>query len=344
MTPNYNRIGMIGAGEISNYHLAGLQAARAEVVAISSRALDNARARAQQYGIPSYTADYQAILARDDVGAVVIVTPDFTHQDITIAALEAGKPVLLQKPMARNSEECRAIIAAAEKTGTSLYVSYMHRYFEEVIHVKNLLEQNAFGKIFSVRQRNATPGADWAAWFFHKENIGGGAMMQLGVHGIDLLRHLFGEIEAVKATVALMKTERTLADGTVVQPDNEDLIFATYRFASGMIATHETLYNEVAGTDRFRMEIYGEEGTAWLRTERGDLALYAPKHLEEAGWVTPQLSYPAFGLRQHDHFLRMLRGDDPPDNTAHDGLMAVQVVEAVYRSAETGTWEEVAQS
>ena len=166
-------------------------------------------------------------------------------------------------------------------------------------------------------------------------------LLQLGVHGIDLLRHLFGDIVSVRATTARMVSARTLADGTVVHPDAEDLVLATYRFASGMIATHECSYSEVAGTDRFRMEVYGTAGTAWLRTERGRLALYAPDYIGQAGWLVPDLRTDQVGYRQHQHFLAMVRGDVSPDHSARAGLASIRVVEAVYRAANTTTWEEV---
>lgn len=338
---NQFSVGMIGAGFISDYHIRGLREAGAAVTAIASQTHASAQRKAAQYDIPTATDDYQDILKQDDIDAVVIATPDFTHKDLTIDALEAGKPVLLQKPMARNVAECQAIIDAAKSTGTPLYVSFMHRYFEEIVMMRELLAQKALGMVFSVRQRNATPGAGWAAWFYSKENVGGGALLQLGVHGIDLLRYIFGDIEAVKATTALQKRERLLDDNTVIHPDAEDLIFTTYRFQSGVIATHETVYNEIAGTDRFRMEIYGEQGTAWLRTEKGDLAVYAPQHYQHEGWFVPDLPTVPLGKRHHQHFIDMVRGDAPPDDSAHDGLASIAVCEAIYRSAETDQWEEV---
>lgn len=337
------KIGMIGAGMISGYHIAGLHAAGAKVAAIAGLGDVQAKERAEQFNIPFVTTDYEEVLAQDDIAGVVVATPDFTHESISITALEAGKPVLLQKPMARNSDECRRIIETSERTSTPLYVSFMHRYFEEVVKTKELLAENAFGPIYSVRQRNATPGASWAAWFYRKQAIGGGAMLQLGVHGIDLLQYLFGIIKEVKAVTALMKEERVLEDGSVIRPDNEDLIFAIYRFDSGMMATHETVYNEVAGTDRFRMEIYGEKGSAWLRSERGPLAIYAPEYLAQDGWFMPALPDQVHGHRQHRHFLDMLQKKAPDDGSAKAGLISVSVAEAIYRSAESGQWEEISQ-
>jgi predicted dehydrogenase len=335
------RVGMIGAGSISDYHLTGLQAAGAEVTAIFSRTEARACQKAAQFGIPFHTMDYRELLDRDNVEAVVIASPDFTHEEIAIAAARAGKAILLQKPMARNSAECSRIIKAAEEAGVPLYVSYMHRYFDEVVKVRELLAEGALGRVYSVRQRNATPGAAWAAWFYSKEKVGGGVVLQLGVHGIDLLRVLFGQIEAVKATTARVKKERILADGTRVEPDNEDTALALYRFETGAIASHEMAYNEVAGTDRFRLEIYGEQGTAWLRTEKGLLAVYAPGYVGRAEWFDPSIPTTPFGWRQHHHFLAMLRGEEAPDSSAHDGLAAILVAEAIYRSAASGDWQPV---
>lgn len=334
------RVGMLGAGFISDYHIAGLQEAGADVMTIFSRTEARAQEKAQSFGIPHFTTDYQEVLARDDVEAVVIATPDFTHAEIAVAAARAGKPSLIQKPMARSSQECLRIIEAAEKARVPVYVSWMHRYFEEVVKVRELLAEGVLGRIYSIRQRNATPGAP-LAWFYSKEKVGGGGVLQLGIHGIDLLRYLFGEIEAVKATTALMKKEVTLADGSLITPDAEDMAIAIYRLASGAIAVHETAWNEIAGTDRFRMEIYGERGTAWLRTEKGSLSLYAPEYMGREGWFEPDLPKHPFGWRQHHHFLAMVRGEDPPDSSARDGLASILVAEAIYRSAVSGDWEEV---
>jgi predicted dehydrogenase len=341
MSGNSIRVGIIGSGFISDYHIQGLQMAGAEVVAISSLKEENALKKAQQYHIPRSTGDYKQILDMSDIQGVVILTPDFTHRQVAIEATQAGKAILLQKPMARSSSECKEIISAAKQARVGLYVSFMHRYFEEVEALHSVLKARILGNILTVRHRNATPGANWAPWFFDREKVGGGVVMQLGIHGIDLLRKLFGEIQAVYATTSLMVKERTLADGTKVLPNNEDLALSIYRFNSGMLTVHEVVYNEVAGTDRFRMEVYGDQGTAWLRTERGRLALYAPDSQGRAGWFEPRLPEPNFGYRQHRHFLDMLLGKEPHDGSDLDGLASVQIAEAIYLSAEKGEWQEV---
>lgn len=335
------RVGILGAGFISDYHIAGLQAAGAEVTAIASRRPDRAREKAARWGIPTVVDDPAALLRRDDVDAVIIATPDATHEPLALAAARAGKPMLIQKPMAPSAAACRRILEAARAAGVPVFVSFMHRYLEEVEALRGLLQAGALGAVHAVRQRNATPGADWAAWFYARDQVGGGVVLQLGVHGIDLLRRLFGPIEAVLAATATVRRERRLADGTLVRPDNEDLAIATYRFASGLLAVHDMSYTEAAGTDRFRMEVYGERGTAWLRTERGRLAV-ARREDGAVRWQTVDLPPEQPGLRQHAHLLAMLRGEAPDDGSALDGLASVEVAEAVYRSAAAGAWVRVA--
>lgn len=335
-------VGFIGAGSIAEYHLGGLAAAGgASVRAIAARSPTRAGPLAARYGIADVATDWRALLDRRDVDAVIIATPDDTHRDIACAAAQAGKAVMLQKPMARNAAECRDIIAASRRAGIFLQVSFMHRYFEEVVRLREILAGGKAGKVFAVHQRNATPGPDWGDWFYSRAQVGGGVVVQLGVHGIDLLRHVFGAIDAVSATIATLKTERRLADGRVVRPDNEDHCLASYRFASGALGSHEIDFTEIAGTDRFAMEVYCENATIWLRTVRGALALYAPELTGCREWVVPDLPRRRLGERHHAEFLDMVRGRVKRDSTAEDGLAAQLVIETIYRAASSRREEAV---
>ena len=260
---------------------------------------------------------------------------------LTPAVRAAGKAILLQKPMARSSAECLRIIAAARTAGVSLQVSFMHRYFEEVVRLRELLTAGSLGPVFTIRIRNATPGPNWQDWFFSRERVGGGVVLQLGVHGIDLCRHLFGDILAVRARVALQRRERILVDGRTVRPDNEDHALALYRFRDGPLGSHEMSWSEVHGCDRFRLEVYCADATLWLRTEKGPLAVYAPGLTESRGWFIPDLPSRPLGQRQHAHWLDVVRGRVPPDRTAEDGLATLLVAEAIYRSAASGQEEHV---
>jgi predicted dehydrogenase len=323
-------VAIAGAGFIAEYHLAAL--ARLEEVAlraVMSRSLPRARVVAQRFGIADATDSLDALLARQDVQAVVVATPDDTHEAVATACLAAGKAVLLQKPMAGDSAACRRLIAAAAHHGTDLQVSWMHRHFEEVEAARALVAAGAIGRVTSIRLRNATPGPDWGAWFFEKDRVGGGVVLQLGAHGIDLLEHLFSDIAAVSARTATLVPVRSLTDGRTVRVENADSAWATYRLRDGIVASHEMSMIEAAGCDRFRMEIYGTEGTLWLRTERGRLAVFTSEH----GWRVPDLPQAALGVAHHRHWIAGLLGTAPKADTARAGLRSLLVAEAIARSA-----------
>lgn len=330
-------VALIGAGFIADYHVGGLRAAGgAEIAALVGRRYDATQARAAALGIARVETDYRAVLDDRAIDAVVIASPDNTHERIAIDALAAGKAVLLQKPMALDSSQCRAILAAAARGAAPLSVSFMHRYFPEVIWLRDALASGRFGAVHSLRLRNATPGADWADWFFRPGEVSGGVVMQLGVHGIDLCRHLFGEIGDVAARVATARPERRLADGRTVRTALEDTVVATYGLASGAMASHEMSYTERAGCDRFRLELYTDAGTVFLRTERGPAAFFAPDISGENAWVAPSLAEAPLGQAHHRHWLDVVRGVAAPDGTAEAGLRSVEIAEAIYRAAEAG--------
>ena len=368
MTAETIGIAVLGAGFIAEYHLAGIAAAnelggdgvvdarddtmsalsgaqtsapaaatthtkvRAQVRVLAARSRERAAPLAARFGIPDVVTDFRAALDRPDVDAVVICTPDETHEAIAIAAAEAGKAVLLQKPMAGTVPACERIIAAAESAGVDLQVSFMHRYFPETQAALKLLADGAIGRVHSVRIRNATPGPDWGDWFFTMSGAPGGVVDQLGVHGIDLALQLVGDIRDVSARVSTLVPTRGLRDGRTIVVQTPDTAVASYGFTTGAIATHEMSMIEVKGCDRFRMELYGEEGTMWLRSERGPLAVYAPK-MFGSEWHVPELPLLPFGALHHRTWLDGVANRAGRLRTAYEALRGMQVVEAIRQSS-----------
>lgn len=325
------RIAIVGAGTISEYHIRGLEAAGAEVGILVSRTLATAQAKAAEFGIAKATDRIDDVWDSQDIDGIVVATPDATHKSLALAAIDHRMPSMIQKPLGLSTQECRTIVDAAATAGVPVYSSFMHRYFEEVTALRELIAAGDLGTILHVRQRNATAGAGWAPWFYDEASVGGGVVMQLGVHGIDLVRHVFGEIVSVSALIDRQVLERTLDSGAVVRPTHEDFAIATYRLASGGYVTHEVSYNEVAGTDRFRMEVYGTAGTAWLRTERGRLAIATKANPEE--WTNIPLDSSVLGELHHRHFIDMVTGRSPDDGSGLDGLISVLIAEKVYEAA-----------
>jgi UDP-N-acetyl-2-amino-2-deoxyglucuronate dehydrogenase len=327
-------VALIGAGFIADYHLDGLAAVpAASVRVIADRTLAKAQDVAARHGVPLATDDVEAALRRPDVKAAIITTPDDTHEAVAVQALRAGRAVLLQKPMAPTSGACRRILAVAAQSGCDLQVSFMHRYFEEVVAARSLLAAGAIGRVTSVRVRNATPGPDWGDWFFRRDVVGGGVVLQLGAHGIDLIGLLFGRVASVSAHTATLVPERRLKDGRVVAVENPDTAVAVYEVENGPIVYHEMSMIEVAGTDRFRMEIYGTGGTLWLRTERGLLASF---RTGDETWTAHSLPRTPFGVRQHREWIDSLLAPLSRPTSATDALQGQLVADAITRSAECG--------
>ncbi len=328
------RVAVIGAGFISEYHINGLRAAgRCAVTTLVGRRADKTAARAAHLKIPSHSTDYQDVLADPDVDAVVIATPDASHKQITIDALQAKKPVLLQKPMAMTSQECREILAVQKQTASRLTVSFMHRYFPEVRWLKSKISQNAYGKIHFIRMRNATPGADWADWFYKPDSVAGGVVMQLGVHGIDLTQHLFGPISDVMAFCQTAAPIRTLSDNRQITSHLEDNTLAAYQFAAGHGGSHEMSFTEVAGCDRFRLEVYFENATVWLRSDRAPALVAEGSKNGVPDWQAVDLPQEPLGKLHHAHWLDVVRGLAPIDDTPQSGLSTIVVAEHIYQAA-----------
>lgn len=335
-------VGLIGAGSIADYHLDGLKAAGgASLRAIAARTRASAEPLAAKHGAVALD-DWRALLDRPDIDAVIVATPDATHAEIARAAAAAGKATMVQKPMAPTSRECREMIAAARRLGTLLSVSFMHRHFEEVARAREIIGEGGFGSVLSARLRNATPGPDWSGWFYRRADNPGGVVHQLGVHGIDLIRHFFGDIDRLTATTALRRRERALKDGTIVRPDVDDHAFATYVAASGALIAHEICYSEVAGTDRFILEIVCERASLHLRGPRGPLAI-GTAGAAGGHWTCPSLPMRAPGERHHRAFLDMVRGRAPADDTAESGLATLLIAEAIFRSAARRAEERIAR-
>lgn len=325
-------VAVLGAGFIAEYHLAGLAAAGgADVRVIVGRSREKVEALAKRFGVRDACTDVDATLAREDVQAVIVATPDDTHEAIGLAAARAGKSILLQKPMATSVEGAERIVAAAAANGVDLQVSFMHRFFDEVIEARRWLGDQAIGRVLAARIRNATPGPDWQRWFFRKARVRNGVADQLGVHGIDLVEHVLGRIRSVSGLARTALPKRRLRDGTIVDVENVDNASAIYELDEGMLVTHEMSMTEAAGCDRFRFEIYGEMGTILLRTERGRLAIAAPDRFG-ADWHVPSLPESAPGQRQHEAWLAGLSGGAAPLLTAADALRGMRVVEALMRS------------
>lgn len=250
------RLGIIGAGAIAeNAHINNYKTINnVEVVAVSDINYERATEIANKFEISSIYSDELELLDRTDIDAVSICTPNYLHARQAILAMEKGKHVLLEKPMCLNLLEADQIMEKAEETGKILMVGFTHRFFELNQYVKKQLDSGTIGKVLNARVRFAHRGPyeSWFAksdWFFDKDLSGGGALLDMGIHALDLLRYFVGEFASIKGHTARL----------LHNIDTEDFASALIEFENGAYGQMETGWYSQDGFTGY--EIYGTNGT-----------------------------------------------------------------------------------
>ncbi len=190
------KIGILGAGFMGSTHAQAFATLPdVEIVGISSRSQEKAEALAEKYGAKAFT-DALALATDPNVDAISNTLPTYLHKDLTIAALEAGKPVLLEKPMGLSVAECDELIAAAERTGKLLMIGQTLRFWPEYMAITDFIKSSALGKpLAASATRNLGPPR-WADWFMDPE-LSGGEVLDLHIHDLDTLNWLFGTPKSI---------------------------------------------------------------------------------------------------------------------------------------------------
>jgi predicted dehydrogenase len=319
------RIGLIGCGAIARrIHIPAFkQCDDVDVVAFASRTRASADAAAAEWGSGDATDDWRAVVERDDVDGVCICTPNALHREQAVVAAKAGKHVLVEKPMATTLEEADEMIAVAEGAGVVLHVAHNLRYVPAVIATRDALSR--VGSIVAVRHAFGHSGPrDWApdsTWFFDPEQSGGGALIDLGIHSMDLIRFVTG-LEATEVTCTLT------GDASV-----EDAAFTTIRLEGGGAAIVHTSW--VISPREFEMVVHGTNGT--LSLGFGGLTFRSTAGEKDS------IDVPSLTASPCSDFVRAVRGEQPegPVASGEEGRAALAIVSAAYESARTGKRVEV---
>ncbi|UFU06904.1 Gfo/Idh/MocA family protein [Ruania halotolerans] len=322
MTPV--RFGVIGVGIIGRQHVARLLAdnGTAELVAIADSSEDAARAVAAEYGTEAMPLG--SLLARADVDAIVIAIPSGLHADVAVAALEAGKHVLLEKPIDVTVEAADRIIAAERRSGRVLSVVSQRRFLPESQFLHRSIRSGVFGSITSATVEIALWRTqeyyDSGAWRGTWALDGGGALMNQGVHMVDMILWLLGEVEEVHAYGGLLAHENI---------EVEDTISITARFASGAVLTF------LASTTAFgdlpiRVAIMGDGGTAVTAAGKFEHFVSAQ------GSEPPEFASRDMEREQLVDFVEAIQCDREPLVTSSQARAAVAFIEAAYESMRTG--------
>jgi predicted dehydrogenase len=311
------RVALIGAGWVADFHArAVIEHPGAELVAAANWREPSLAELAERHGIPRTTTDWRELVADPAVDAAVISTPNGLHAPQAVAFLEAGKHVLVEKPMARNLEEADAMLAAAAGSGARLMVAHCWRFHDDVLALRARVAAGELGEV--VKTRGYGVHANWgpSGWFTDPELAGGGALVDMGVHAIDTTRFLLGDPlpTRVAATVA------TRYGGYAVEDDA--IVLVCWSNGTNSIVESGWWQPHLGGLEA-DTELYGTRGWArvWDRTD-----------MPEGYQHCTQPMYSA----QMAEFIDALAAGRQPRSSGEDGRVVLEIVEQAYAVAGGG--------
>ncbi|MEU7033237.1 Gfo/Idh/MocA family oxidoreductase [Streptomyces sp. NPDC046237] len=375
-------IGMVGYAFMGAAHSQGWRTAgrvfdlplRPVLAAVAGRDRAAVRAAAAKHGWAAAETDWRALVARDDVQLVDVCTPGDSHAEIAIAALEAGKHVLCEKPLANSVAEAEAMVAAAEAAaarGQVAMVGFNYRRVPAIAYARGLIAEGRLGALRHVR---VTYLQDWLVdpgfpltWRLEREHAGSGALGDLGAHAVDLAQYLAGELlVGVSALTETFVRERPQLAGVSAGLSGaatggaygavtvDDAALFTGRLASGALASFEATRMAAGRKNALRLEINGEKGSLAFDLERlNELSFHdhtepaasagfrrilvtEPDHPYLEGWWPPghALGYEHTFAHQARDLVLAIASRTAPAPTFADGLQVQRVLAAVEESAE----------
>jgi predicted dehydrogenase len=386
--PKALNVAMIGGGFMGKAHAAAYAAmpmffwpapaipVRKVIVDLTDAAAEEGRSR---YGFSEASSDWRSVVTRPDIDIVDIVTPNNTHAEIAIAAAEAGKHIICEKPLARTGEEAKAMWDAVRKAGVINMVAFNYRRTPAVALARKYIEEGRIGRILNFR---GTYLQDWSAdpdsplsWRFQKKIAGSGTIGDIGTHVVDIARYLVGEIAEVCALVRTYHKTRPVQAGGLDklgaaeknassergEVDVDDEVVTLLKFADGAIGSLEATRNGYGRNNFLTFEIHGSKGSLCFNYERRDelQVMFANDPSDARGFRTvytgPAHPYgaglwpiPALGIGYtetkiiecYDFFSAVVSGT-PPSPDFEDGYRTECVADALGESGEAGTWVKV---
>jgi predicted dehydrogenase len=336
-------VGLVGTGFIAQLHAEAFgRSTVAAVRAVVSHSADRAEAFARRWGIPAWCTQVQELVERTDVDLVCVGAPNAQHRDIVVAAAQAGKHVICEKPLARTLREADEMIAACRRAGVKLMYAEELCFAPKYVRAKQLADEGALGDVYLVRQaeHHSGPHSDW---FYDPQQSGGGVLMDMGCHGIEFARWVHGKpaVRSVSAEAALFVHHE--------RPTVEDYAQVSVRFEGRRAGLIEVSWAKPGGMDD-RAEIAGSKGITYADLLRGSsLTTFSDvgygysveKAPDTRGWSFTMFDelwnygYP----QELEHFARCVAEDIPPQETGEDGRAVLEIIYAAYKAARHGRVE-----
>ena len=338
------RVGIVGSGFIADIHAAALKMVpEAELVAVASPTPGKAKHFAAERQIPHAYEDYHDLLARDDIQVVLLGLPNYLHCAATIAAAQARKHVICEKPLATTVAEADRMIAACKEANVLLMYAEELCFAPKYVRAKTLVDEGALGKVFKVYQAEEHFGPHMP-WFWDVEKSGGGVLLDMGCHSLEFGRWILGKPPVKSVTASL----GTFVHGDRTRGEDHAVCVVEYE---GAMAIAENSWAKQGGVDD-RAEIYGSGGFTRADLLRGSsLLTYSEPgygYAVEKAASTQGYTFTMFeenwnyGFPQEmAHFMRCVQGLETPVETGEDGREVLKIICAAYQSAGEGrkiTW------
>ena len=339
-------VAMLGSGFIGRFYADSLQGYRSrdKIVTIFSRREESSKKFAQDYKVPFSTTNMEEAINRPEVEVVCISLPNNLHEEAVMLCCKHKKAVITTKPLGRNAAEAKRMLEAVEKAGI------FNGYLEDLVYTPKFLKaletvkNGGLGRILWAKSRETHPGPH-SDWFWDIEQAGGGCILDLGCHCVEIARSYIGkDIKPIEVMC--------WADTQVKPIDAEDHAIGLVKYENGSIGQFEVSWTFRGGLD-LRDEVMGTEGTIWinsfLRTgfemfTTGKGADYVAEKAESnTGWLFPvgdELNELGYNHMFMDMFNALEKGQSPKE-TFYDGYVVNAVLDAAYKSAKTKQWEPV---
>jgi len=340
------KVGIVGAGIGSFHASAYCKLPEVEVVAIADINRGRAEKLARDFKVPKIYIDYGQMITQEELDAISVCTPNYLHTLVAVEALNHGKHVLCEKPLSTNAEEGAKIVEAARKAGKILMMGFNQRFQGESQVLKQFVREGLLGEIYYAKagwiRRRGIPGI--GSWFTEKEKAGGGALIDIGVHVLDLTRWLMGNPRPVKVLASTYAKFGPRGKGKgewgISVPggkfDVEDLAIGLIKFENGSTLFLETSWASHVEKEMVFSSLLGTEGGANLFP----LHIYTEIHGEAVDitpLVCPVNSYEA----EIAHFIRCIRNNQSSISPGEDGLAVMKIIDAIYKSAVEGKEIEI---
>jgi len=321
------RVAVIGLGSVAQLvHLPNLvKIKNAEITAVAEINKNRLNSVADKYGIKKRFKDYTELLSDDETEAVIIATPTHLHKEIAIACLSAGKDVLVEKPLARNSKEGQEIIECAKKNNRKLMVGMNLRYRPDSMLIRSLIDAGEIGKPFYIKCGWIRKQSSSEKWFTKREEAGGGVILDLGINLVDLALWLADYPKVISiSTKNYFHNSRNLEDTSLSFIRCENLTISL-----------EASWSMAEEKDIFYTNVYGTKGSIGANPFKL-IKVMADEHMDLGSTFveSPTEAFKKSYLNELKSFIGAIRGLNPVFSSGEEALQLLKIAEAMYKSAE----------